>query len=183
MTTVSTDDDWAQLGRYQTLVRSIRALRRTTWRPKVETIYLVIGGIFMPLGLIAIFIGWYGSAHTIRPYDQNDYLISGGLGGVGLILFGGFLYLGHWLSHLVRRSDDRDTEIVNLLSEIKAEGRSREIGDAATAVAAERGVVTVRGNLVHRVGCPTLKDRVGLKEVDLDDPNYRLCRICMPMTW
>ncbi|MBC7678700.1 MAG: hypothetical protein H7233_06895, partial [Pseudorhodobacter sp.] len=38
---------------------------------------LVVGGTAMPLGLLLILIGWYGSAQTALPFEQTPYLISG----------------------------------------------------------------------------------------------------------
>lgn len=70
----------------------------------VETVLLAAAVILFPLGLVFIFLGWYGAAHTGRLYAQIDYLISGGLLGVALSVAGGFMYFGYWLSRQLGES-------------------------------------------------------------------------------
>lgn len=70
----------------------------------VEAVLLVAAVILFPLGLVFIFLGWYGAAHTGRLYAQIDYLISGGLLGVALSVAGGFMYFGYWLSRQLGES-------------------------------------------------------------------------------
>ena len=50
-----------------------------------------VGGALLPLGVVVIALGWYGVAHSPFAFEQNSYLISGGLFGLGLVLVGGFL--------------------------------------------------------------------------------------------
>jgi hypothetical protein len=70
----------------------------------VEHILLVGGSILLPLGVVFILLGWHGAATTGRSYEQIDYLISGGLLGVGFIAAGGFMYFGYWLSRQLGES-------------------------------------------------------------------------------
>src|SRR3954470_15584695 len=66
----------------------------------LQLILFTAGAILMPLGLIAIFLGWYGVAHAKYQYDQLPYVVSGGLLGLALVFLGGFLYFGAWLARL-----------------------------------------------------------------------------------
>lgn len=70
----------------------------------VERILLGAAAVLFPLGLVLILLGWYGAAHTGRTYAQIDYLISGGLLGLGLSVAGGFMYFGYWLSKQLAES-------------------------------------------------------------------------------
>jgi hypothetical protein len=74
-------------------IRAARGLRLP-----VEQVLLVAAAILFPLGLIFILLGWEGASHTGRTYAQLDYLISGGIFGLGLSVAGGFMYFGYWLS-------------------------------------------------------------------------------------
>ena len=73
----------------------------------VQLVLFAIGAVLMPLGIIVVLLGWYGSAHTPYTYNQTSYLISGGLGGLALTFVGGFLYFGAWLAKI--NSDQRDS--------------------------------------------------------------------------
>src|SRR5919197_125051 len=59
-----------------------------------------VGALLMPLGIFAIFLGWYGTAHTKYQYDQLPYVVSGGLLGLALVFLGGFIYFGAWLARI-----------------------------------------------------------------------------------
>jgi hypothetical protein len=70
----------------------------------VEQILLIAAAILFPLGLIFILLGWDGAAHNGHTYAQIDYLISGGMFGLGLSVAGGFMYFGYWLSRQLGES-------------------------------------------------------------------------------
>src|SRR3954454_10328109 len=77
---------------------------------RYRTLQLVLfaaGAILMPLGIIAIMLGWYGMAHTKYQYDKMPHVASGGLLGVGLVMLGGFLYFGAWLAKVA--NDQRES--------------------------------------------------------------------------
>src|ERR671930_2599690 len=59
-----------------------------------------VGALLMPLGIFAIFLGWYGTAQTKYQYDQLPYVVSGGLLGLALVFLGGFIYFGAWLARI-----------------------------------------------------------------------------------
>jgi len=61
------------------------------------------GSLLMPLGLIAIGLGWYGAAHTPYTFEQVAYLVSGGIGGLALTTLGGFLFFGSWLARIAHQ--------------------------------------------------------------------------------
>jgi len=81
-------------------------------RPKVRTSeserlmqqgLSLAGSLLMPLGLLAIGLGWYGAAHTPYTFEQVAYLVSGGIGGLALTTLGGFLFFGAWLARIAHQ--------------------------------------------------------------------------------
>jgi hypothetical protein len=63
-------------------------------------------------------------APTFRTYAQLDYLISGGLLGLALVVFGGFCYLGCWLTRtvqLLRTVQTQDQRSLDTLESIAAQ--------------------------------------------------------------
>jgi len=72
------------------------------------------GAVLLPLGVLVVFSGWYGAAHSPYLFEQLPYLISGGLIGLALVITGGFLYFGH----LVVKVADEGRENRQLLERI-----------------------------------------------------------------
>ena len=135
--------------RQAALVDAIARIRVRARAIKIEQILLVLGGVAMPAGLLVIIVGWYGAAHTFRTYAQLDYLISGGLLGLALVIFGGFCYFGYWLTRMVqllRTVQTQDQRSVDTLERISAQLAQRGVGRAAdgTGTARSRGL-GVRG--------------------------------------
>ena len=87
----------------------------------LETVMLVLGGLLLPIGIIAIIVGWYGAAHTPKLYEQNDYLISGGLLGLGLVFIGGFLYFGYWMTRQIHTTATVAQQTLRALSRIETQ--------------------------------------------------------------
>ncbi len=89
----------------------------------------VAGAVLMPLGIVAIVLGWYGVGHSHYVYDQNTYLISGGLLGLGLVFLGGFLYFGAWLARMSGEQRENSRAIADAMSVLAdALGQGRRLG-------------------------------------------------------
>ena len=109
-------------GRHLSLMNAAARLRSGRRRSfPIETVLLVAGALLLPIGIITIIVGWYGAAHTFHPYEQNDYLISGGLLGLGLVFIGGFLYFGYWMTRQIRTSTAANQQLLNALGRIEAQ--------------------------------------------------------------
>jgi hypothetical protein len=134
------------------------------------------GGVLVALGVVAILLGWYGTAHTTRLYKQVPYVVSGGLLGVALVIFGGFAYFAYWLTKLVedgRRSAATLERIESLLQE-----QAGAVA-AATAPVAE-AVATPSGNMAHTPDCSMVAGKTNLVAVDPATTDLAPCRICQP---
>ena len=157
-----------QPDRHDELIADARSLRRASGRWNDRWL-LVLGGLALALGLVAIVLGWYGSAQSTLEFEQTPYVISGGLLGVGLIVLGGFTYFSYWLTCLVRenresarRSAAHQDRLESLIAQLVVD-RSAQL------------VATEHGSVVHRVGCPaTLGQAVHPATAD----DGELCELC-----
>jgi hypothetical protein len=154
---------------------------------RYRTLQLVLfaaGAVLMPLGIIAIALGWYGTAHSHYDYDQRTYLISGGILGLGLTFVGGFLYFGAWLAKVAADQRDSSRQLADTLL-VLADMVSRQ-GSTSTpfeAAAVDTGAVPVmagNGTTVHRRDCPLIAHREDLHVLTGTEVDPTLCRVCRP---
>lgn len=83
--------------------QGLASLRVLDWRQ-------ALGGAFMLAGLLALALGWFGIARTAKSHEQLSFLLSGGLGGIGLIGVGAVLFMSyeHYLDRVaVAQLDER----------------------------------------------------------------------------
>ena len=98
-----------------------RPATRTTEAERLMQQGLGLAGAFlMPLGLIAIGLGWYGAAHTPYSFEQVSYVISGGLLGLALTTLGGFLFFGSWLARIAHQQRQQTELLVGELARLTA---------------------------------------------------------------
>jgi hypothetical protein len=84
------------------LERDVTELRVPEPTADVERLLIRLGMALPIIGLVIIGVAWYGASGTGYVADQIPYLISGGVGGVGLILIGLGLFLRYSVTHLIR---------------------------------------------------------------------------------
>ncbi len=167
--------------RQRSLVKAISTMRGRLLKITLEGLFLTVGALCLPIGVVTIILGWYGAAHTGHVYEQNDYLISGGLLGLGIIFIGGFLYFGYWMTRQIRATETTGQQTLRALERL--EGR---IGPGTQEAAGGAGassvlVVTEHGSMVHRPTCPAVADR-SVRIVDRSRAgDYRPCAVCEPM--
>ena len=192
--------------RQAALVDAIARIRVRTQAIKLDQVLLILGGVAMPAGILVIIVGWYGAAHTFRTYAQLDYLISGGLLGLALVVFGGFCYFGYFLTRMVqlfRTTQTQDRQTLETLERISAQLAqlapaaaplaSGMAAPAAVVPPAPSGVTPVaasafspvlvatrHGSMAHLPTCPVVADNPDLLPANLEDPNLTPCQICQP---
>jgi hypothetical protein len=66
-----------------------------------------LGAILVPLGLLLIGVAWKGTANTGAVFEQVPFLVSGGLGGLALVVLGGFLYFAWWQTRALREAREQ----------------------------------------------------------------------------
>jgi hypothetical protein len=137
----------------------------------------------MPMGILVICLGWYGTAHSHYDYDQRTYLISGGILGLGLTFLGGFLYFGAWLAKVAADQRDSSRQLADTIL-ILADMVSRQGGGSPLdTAAADAGAVPVfagGGTTVHRRDCALIAHRDDLKVMTGTEVNPTTCRVCKP---
>jgi len=147
------------------------------------------GGVLMPFGIFAICLGWYGSAHAHYEYDQNVYLISGGVLGLGLVFLGGFLYFGAWLARIAtdqKQASAQLTDAMLALADVIAVRQRTQLGEVApteTTSTLSNGseLVTAGSNTtVHRRDCALIASRPDLNDYVPDGGVVTTCRVCKP---
>ncbi|MCW2494190.1 hypothetical protein [Jatrophihabitans sp.] len=160
---------------------------------RIQLVMFTLGGVLMPFGILAICLGWYGSAHAHYEYDQNTYLISGGILGLGLTFLGGFLYFGAWLSRMStdqRNSSAQLTDAMLALADVVAVRQRSNQPDAFTSVIEPLGgyetaptseLVRAGSNLtVHLRSCALISARPDLHAYVPDGEPVTRCRVCKP---
>jgi hypothetical protein len=164
-------------------------------RYRVMQLALFTGGaVLMPMGIVAILLGWYGVAHTKYQYNQLPYVVSGGLLGLGLVFLGGFLYFGAWLAKMAneqRESAQRLADTMLVLADLVARQGQTTVapvagaGDpmSASAATAQDGITLVlagAGSTVHRRDCPLIAHREDLHALTGSETDLGTCRVCRP---
>ena len=156
------------------------AVRDQRYR-NLQLVLFAAGAVLMPLGIVVIALGWYGTAHSHYDYDQRTYLISGGILGLGLTFLGGFLYFGAWLAKVAADQRDSARQLADTLL-VLADLVSRQPGGLDAAVA-DPGAVPVfagDGTTVHRRDCALIAHRDDLRVLTASEVDATPCRVCRP---
>lgn len=157
----------------------------------------VAGAVLLPGGLVVIGLGWYGVAHTAYVYNQNAYLISGGILGLGITLVGGFLYFGSWLARLAvdqKESQKQLSESLAKLADAVLQANAAPVLPPVPAAASKGGaraaaparakesgatlVVAGNGSTLHRADCDLIAGREDLVAAPADTTGLTPCRLC-----
>ncbi len=153
------------------------------WLSGADTVLALAAAVLLPLGFMVILLGWYGAAHTPHDFEQMPYLISGGLGGLGLMLAGGLLYLGSWIARSSAAQQASSDEVLSVLLDIRDELAQRP--DPAPTARTRKGsstlVATATGSMMHRPDCTVVAGRSGLKPAKADS-GLRPCGLCDPLS-
>ncbi len=99
----------------------------------------VVGIVYCVAGFFLIFLGWNGAASNDREPAQIPYLISGGIGGLGLVVVGSALIVAHSL-----RAD-----------RVELRGAIDDLRDAIAERGAPTGPASDEALAAHRAGSPT----------------------------
>lgn len=172
--------------RFSRMVEAASDLRARRSKLSLDTVLFALGSVCLPAGLAAIFAGWYGVAHTGFVWQQNSYLISGGILGLGLIIIGGFLFFGSWITRHIRATEAGNQAILAALVALRAPAAAstdpaRTSNGTARPAPALPFVVTEKGGLFHKADCAVVAGKTNLRAVGPGPAGYRPCRVCEPM--
>lgn len=167
-----------------------------------DRLMAVGAAILLPLGLVMVFLGWYGAARTPYLFEQVPYLVSGGLLGLGLVITGGFVLFGSWIARTAREQRAMDLELLDAVRAVRDElaRLPQLLPEAVPTAPVQRGrrkspspvgsngrgtsglVATARGSMLHRPDCAMVHDRDDLHPVTAGDlDSLQPCRLCAPL--
>jgi hypothetical protein len=187
-TTPSTYTAASATNRVDRLAEQVRRLRTRAASGNLDRWLLIVGGTLMPLGVVLIILGWAGAARTPLPFEQNDYLISGGILGLALVVAGGFVYFAYWQTVRVRESRTQAADLTAAIGRLEtllaggaAAGGTAGAKAGAAGGSAKSFVATASGSIFHRPDCAAVAGREDLSKVDPAKTKLRPCRICSPL--
>jgi len=183
--------DQATPSRHASLTEAIASLRPGRGgRFPIESFLLTVGAFLLPIGVVTILLGWWGASHTGHVYEQNAYLISGGLLGLGLIFIGGFLYFGYWMTRQIRATEEGNELTRRAFARLEAQmAADRPAGGASAGATPAAGiggvgvrtlVATEHGTMLHRPDCPIVAGKEHLRVVASGTAGYQPCGVCSP---
>jgi hypothetical protein len=167
---------------------------RNTWQ-------IVIGSLLLPLGIALILLAWSGAAHGRVDQQQIPYLVSGGIGGLAVVMIGCFFYWAHWLYRIYDQADlhhqeslREQRELMRSLIDALASGPRPPAGEAWTSgpervavstngTSGRTFLATPSGTNFHTAGCPMVANRGGdLRTItEHEAGQMKPCRVCEPV--
>lgn len=151
---------------------------------RLQLVLFSAGAVLMPLGIVAIYLGWYGAAHARYSYDQFPYLLSGGLLGLGLTFIGGFLYFGACVAKVGSDQKEASRQVAEALLHLECMVVSQQTasGLAPTRLRVEgaASVLAGSGATVHQHDCALIAQRDDLQPLSGDEVGLTTCRVCRP---
>lgn len=140
-----------------------------------------IGMGFAAVGFFVILVAWNGAAGLDYTQGQLPYLISGGVGGLGLIVIGGAL--------IVAESNRRDravleAQLAELVAAVERLSSGAVVTGASTATVVSSGDAVVAGrSSFHDPSCHLVESRPDAAQMPRDQAEaagLRPCRVCNP---
>lgn len=134
----------------------------------------LLGLLFAVTGFAVIGLGWNGAAKNAFFDKQFPYLISGGLGGLALVIFG----VGLLVVAQIRAERAKLAELLEHLGSV--------VGKAASAVPAAAGTngrVVAGRSTYHRPDCRLVKGKQDLDLLSVEaarGSGLSPCRVCNP---
>jgi hypothetical protein len=148
-----------------------------------------LGLVVVAAGLLVIGIGWNGAAGAGGEINgvpnlsaQLPWLLSGGVLGLGLVVFGAALVIVHNARVDRARLETKFDELVDAFSRGAAGGPSG--GNVATPSSAA-GIYAAGGTSYHRPDCRLVSGRSDVNYVtgaEVADRGLSACRVCKPDT-
>jgi hypothetical protein len=98
-----------------------------------ERMMLIVGGVLVAIGIVAVLIGYWGASGTSSPAEQIPYALSGGALGLALVVLGCALItrfslarlFRFWLARIVHEHQvqtDRSVEVLERIETLLAGG-------------------------------------------------------------
>jgi hypothetical protein len=159
------------------------------WRWVWDSVRPVLGWILVALGLIALFLGWYGVSGEAVVAKQLPYLASGGLLGIALVVLGGRFMMIQDLRRDSGRLDRLETMVDELHAALlaRADAPGRVAHGQSNVQVTSNGhsdyMVLPGGQSFHLPDCPMLegKDKASrIKPMTAARRGLMPCPLCEP---
>jgi hypothetical protein len=181
---LSTEEQQQRDDRFSDGVRTLRVAGATIQLS--ERILLVLAGIVAPLGLVVILLGYLGVANSPYTFEQNSYLISGGIFGLALVFLGAFFYFAHWMTQLVKEHRIQSVAMLEAIQRLQDEVSHLRDGEVRAALPSRNGrdrdapplVATPRGTMAHRADCAVVVGKTDLRRVEPGE-DLTPCKLCL----
>ena len=108
-----------------------------------ERLLFALGAVLIPVGLLLIVVAWRGVANTGAVFEQVPFVVSGGLGGLALVVLGGFLYFAWWHTRSMREAREQAARSLEVAEATLH--ALQELTDAQRALAAQLAPKPTRG--------------------------------------
>jgi hypothetical protein len=141
--------------------------------------------VYCLAGFVLIFLGWNGAASYDNTSAQMPYLVSGGIGGLALVVVGAGL--------MVAQSNRADREALQATLEEVRDSMERMAAGASggngagvswsSGGAAPAGEVVAGPSAFHRADCKLVQGQAGLVTMTVvraQEQGLAACRICAP---
>jgi hypothetical protein len=172
------------------------AARRVSVRERLRVPHQAMAAasaVLLPLGLVMVLLSWWGAARTPYLFEQVPYLISGGLLGLGLVVTGGFVLFGSWISRTSSQQQAITLELLEAVREVRDEIAALQSAPAAASTkrTTSRGsngssgsglVATQHGSMLHRPDCVVVAHRDDVHAVSTKEAGgLSACQLCDPL--
>ena len=150
-----------------------------------------LGLLVVAAGLLVIGIGWNGAAGAGGEINgvpnlsaQLPWLLSGGILGLGLVVFGAALVIVHNARVDRARLETKLDELVNVMGNGAVSGSGGATG-ALLAPSTAAGIYAAGGSAYHRPDCRLVSGRGDVNYVtgaEVAERDLSPCRVCKPDT-
>lgn len=124
-------------------------------------------------GLLLLVLGWYGVSGQSLTAKQLPYLVSGGLGGVGLLVLAAALLTTQDVRRQLERLERVEAQVTTLYELL--------VDELVPAALDSAGVVRVPGgSTYHRPTCPLVAGKPAAPLSAADRPAMAPCEVCSP---
>jgi hypothetical protein len=140
-----------------------------------------LGLLLVVAGFTCVFLGWLEASGTADVRVQMQDLISGGVGGLGMIIIGGVLLQSALADRAARRTE---TALDRLADALGVEPRVGTRGQPGLDAPQDSVVLATHASF-HREGCDLLEDRerdelTRTSEAQARRRRLQSCRVCFP---
>lgn len=150
--------------------------KRLSWE-----VWLALG--FLSVGFIMIGVAWNGAASVDAPESQIPYLLSGGLGGIGLIGLGSALLLFIAGRRMLNRLESKYDAVIDVIRETAGLRTNGEVTTNGARKEPSDGSVVIGRSSFHRPDCRLVIGKEDMEAVEPEEAEARglqPCRVCEP---